>query len=91
MTRVVDRVFAQAQIAAEAGATLISPFAGRITDFFKVKDNKPQGFAPHEDPGVLSVQTIYNYYKSESAVAQRPASSHTNGGAWSTQSTDTRR
>jgi transaldolase len=53
---------AQAQIAAEAGATLISPFAGRITDFYKARDNK-DGYAPHEDPGVLSVQTIYNYYK----------------------------
>jgi len=53
---------AQAQICAEAGATLISPFAGRITDFFKAKDKK-DGYAPHEDPGVISVQTIYNYYK----------------------------
>lgn len=53
---------AQAQIAAEAGATLISPFAGRITDFYKARDNK-DGYVPHEDPGVLSVQTIYNYYK----------------------------
>lgn len=53
---------AQAQIAAEAGATLISPFAGRITDFFKARDKK-DGYPPSEDPGVLSVQAIYNYYK----------------------------
>ena len=53
---------AQAQIAAEAGATLISPFAGRITDFFKAKQNV-DGFKASEDPGVLSVQNIYNYYK----------------------------
>lgn len=52
----------QAQIAAEAGATLISPFAGRITDFFKAKDNRG-GYPASEDPGVISVQKIYNYYK----------------------------
>lgn len=61
---------AQAQIAAEAGCTLISPFAGRITDFFKIKENKPQGFAPSEDPGVLSVQQIYNYYKAHGYKTQ---------------------
>lgn len=53
---------AQAQICAEAGVTLISPFAGRITDFFKAKEKK-DSYAPSEDPGVLSVQQIYNYYK----------------------------
>merc|ERR1711991_978499 len=53
---------AQAQIAAEAKATLISPFVGRITDFFKAKQNV-DGFKPAEDPGVQSVQRIYNYYK----------------------------
>ena len=53
---------AQAQICAEAGATLISPFVGRIFDFFKKQQNV-EGFAAAEDPGVLSVQQIYNYYK----------------------------
>lgn len=53
---------AQAQICAEAGATLISPFVGRITDFFKAKLGV-DGFAAAEDPGVKSVQQIYNYYK----------------------------
>jgi len=50
----------QAAIAGEVGATLISPFAGRITDFFKQKEGK-NSYPPHEDPGVLSVKAIYNY------------------------------
>lgn len=52
----------QAAVAAENGATLISPFAGRITDYFKARD-KVSGYAPAEDPGVISIQKIYNYYK----------------------------
>jgi len=52
----------QAAVAADAGATLISPFVGRITDYYKAKENKTYEAA--EDPGVKSVQTIYNYYKS---------------------------
>jgi len=52
----------QAAACAEAGVTLISPFAGRITDFFKAKQGV-KDFIPHEDPGVISVQQIYNYYK----------------------------
>jgi len=51
----------QAIACAEVGVTLISPFVGRITDFYKAKENK--NFVPSEDPGVLSVRTIYNYYK----------------------------
>ena len=52
---------AQAQACAEAGVFLISPFVGRITDWYA----KAQGrsFAPDEDPGVLSVQSIYRDYK----------------------------
>jgi len=53
---------AQAAVAAENGVTLISPFVGRITDFHKEK-KKVSGFPPAEDPGVISVQNIYNYYK----------------------------
>jgi len=53
---------AQAAACAEAGVTLISPFAGRITDFFKQKDNV-KDYPAEKDPGVLSVQNIYNYYK----------------------------
>jgi len=52
----------QAIAAAEAGAYLISPFVGRIMDWYKVAMKK-DSFAPHEDPGVKSVQTIFNYYK----------------------------
>jgi len=52
----------QAIACAEAGITLISPFAGRITDFYKKRDNK-SSYPPAEDPGVVSVKTIYNYYK----------------------------
>jgi len=52
----------QAQACAEADVTLISPFVGRITDFFKQKDNV-KDYAPSQDPGVLSVQSIYDYYK----------------------------
>ena len=43
-------------------ATLISPFVGRITDYWKAQKGV-EGFAASEDPGVLSVQEIYNYYK----------------------------
>ncbi len=46
---------------AEAKVTLISPFVGRILDWHK--KNAGRDFAPEEDPGVLSVQRIYNYYK----------------------------
>jgi transaldolase len=52
----------QAVACAEVGVTLISPFAGRITDFYKKRDNK-DNYLPAEDPGVLSVKNIYNYYK----------------------------
>lgn len=52
----------QAVACAESGITLISPFVGRITDFFKEKEKKTS-YPVNEDPGVLSVQKIYNYYK----------------------------
>lgn len=51
----------QAVACAEAGVTLISPFVGRILDWYKKKQNRD--FAPAEDPGVLSVTRIYNYLK----------------------------
>merc|ERR1712087_801065 len=53
---------AQAIACAEAGCTLISPFVGRIMDWYK-KSQGVEGFAPAEDPGVMSVTAIYNYYK----------------------------
>jgi len=52
----------QAALCAESNVTLISPFAGRITDFFKAKDGKTS-YPPKEDPGVTSVQSIFHYYK----------------------------
>ncbi len=52
----------QAIACAEAGITLISPFVGRILDWYK-KDTGRDEYASHEDPGVLSVTEIYNYYK----------------------------
>lgn len=52
----------QAIACAENGITLISPFVGRILDWYK-KDTGRESYAPHEDPGVLSVTQIYNYYK----------------------------
>ena len=51
----------QAVHCAESGATLISPFVGRILDWNKARTGRD--YAAHEDPGVQSVQTIYNYYK----------------------------
>src|ERR1700722_7649329 len=52
---------AQAIACAEAKVKLISPFVGRIMDWYKVKEKKD--FAAAEDPGVLSVKEIYAYYK----------------------------
>ena len=52
----------QAIAAAEAKTTLVSPFVGRILDWNKKKFNK-SSYEPNEDPGVLSVTQIYNYYK----------------------------
>ena len=51
----------QAIAAAEAGAFLISPFVGRILDWYKA--NTKKDYAKEEDPGVKSVQQIFNYYK----------------------------
>ncbi len=52
----------QAIEAAEAGSTLISPFVGRITDWFKKAEGK-DGYAPSEDPGVLFVRGVYAAFK----------------------------
>jgi len=53
--------FSQAVACAEAGAFLISPFVGRILDWYKKAEGK--NYEPSEDPGVLSVTEIYQYYK----------------------------
>jgi len=52
----------QAVACAEGGITLISPFVGRILDWYK-KETGRDSYPPAEDPGVVSVTTIYNYYK----------------------------
>jgi transaldolase len=54
--------FAQAVACADAGVTLISPFVGRILDWYRNTDNVA-GYPADEDPGVQSVTRIYNYYK----------------------------
>ena len=51
----------QAVACAEAKIKLVSPFVGRIMDWYKAKEKKE--FAPAEDPGVISVKEIYAYYK----------------------------
>ena len=52
----------QAIACAEAGATLISPFVGRILDWYK-KHEGVKGYAPEDDPGVKSVKEIFDYFK----------------------------
>lgn len=54
--------FAQAVACAEAGVTLISPFVGRIYDWYK-KEGGGKEIPPDQDPGVASVTRIYNYFK----------------------------
>jgi transaldolase len=54
--------FAQAVACAEAGVTLISPFVGRILDWY-IKSTGRASFPGPEDPGVLSVTQIFNYFK----------------------------
>jgi len=54
--------FAQAVACAEAGVTLISPFVGRILDWYK-KSTGRSSYPGPEDPGVVSVSQIFNYYK----------------------------
>ncbi|MGL5288013.1 MAG: transaldolase, partial [Aeromonas sp.] len=53
--------FSQARACAEAGAFLISPFVGRILDWYKAKHHCD--YTACEDPGVVSVTAIYHYYK----------------------------
>ena len=57
--------FAQAQACAEAGVYLISPFVGRILDWYKKSTGRSE-YTAAEDPGVVSVTEIYNYYKAKS-------------------------
>lgn len=55
--------FIQAVACAQAGAFLISPFVGRILDWY-IANTEHSSFPPEQDPGVISVARIYNYYKS---------------------------
>ena len=54
--------FSQAVACAEAGVTLISPFVGRILDWYKASTGR-DSYAGPEDPGVISVTKIFNYFK----------------------------
>jgi transaldolase len=54
--------FNQAAACADAGVFLISPFVGRILDWYKANTDKKE-YTAEEDPGVVSVHHIYNYYK----------------------------
>lgn len=54
--------FAQARACADAGVTLISPFVGRILDWYQAQ-NPEADYSGQQDPGVASVQKIYRYYK----------------------------
>lgn len=70
--------FAQAAACADAGASLISPFVGRIMDWYKAKEGRE--FAPHDDPGVHSVRRIYSYYKTHGYKTIVMAASFRNAG-----------
>ncbi|MGD0251316.1 MAG: transaldolase [Verrucomicrobiota bacterium] len=69
---------AQAVACAEAKARLISPFVGRIMDWYKAREKKD--FAPAEDPGVLSVKEIYGYYKKFGHATEVMGASFRNAG-----------
>lgn len=71
--------FHQAVACAEAGVTLISPFVGRILDWYK-KETGRDGYPPAEDPGVLSVTRIYDYYKKFGHATEVMGASFRNAG-----------
>lgn len=56
--------FEQAQACADVGASLISPFVGRIFDWY-VNNTDKKTYAPAEDPGVISVRNIFQHYKQQ--------------------------
>jgi transaldolase len=58
--------FPQAVAAAEAGVTLVSPFVGRILDWYMKNESDGKPYPAAEDPGVKSVTRIYKYYKKHS-------------------------
>ena len=70
---------AQAAACADAGVQLISPFVGRIMDWYKAVDGV-DGYTPLEDPGVKSVNNIYKYYKKFGYATEIMAASFRNTG-----------
>ncbi|CAI4494874.1 CIC_collapsed_G0020860.mRNA.1.CDS.1 [Saccharomyces cerevisiae] len=68
--------FTQAVACAEANVTLISPFVGRIMDFYKALSGKD--YTAETDPGVLSVKKIYSYYKRHGYATEVMAASFRN-------------
>jgi transaldolase len=68
----------QAIACAEAGVQLISPFVGRILDWYKAATKKD--YAPTEDPGVVSVTEIFNYYKKHGYCTEVMGASFRNKG-----------
>lgn len=70
---------AQAVACAEANVTLISPFVGRIFDWYKKAEGK-DSYPSAEDPGVVSVTSIYNYYKKMGIKTQIMGASFRNSG-----------
>ena len=69
----------QAVACAEAGVRLISPFVGRIFDWYKKAEGR-ESYAPAEDPGVISVTKIFNYYKKHGYQTQVMGASFRNLG-----------
>ncbi|CAP22947.2 Protein CBG01674 [Caenorhabditis briggsae] len=69
--------FEQAVACAESGVTLISPFVGRIMDWF-VKNTDQKAYTRKDDPGVVSVTRIFNYYKKYDYKTQVMAASFRN-------------
>ncbi|CAI4229290.1 unnamed protein product [Auanema sp. JU1783] len=69
--------FEQAVACAQSGVTLISPFVGRIMDWF-VKNTDQKSYDRHDDPGVKSVTRIFNYYKKHGHPTQVMAASFRN-------------
>ena len=70
--------FAQAQMCADAGVTLISPFVGRILDWHKAQGLEVN--SPEDDPGVHSVRRIYRWYKANGYPTQVMGASFRNTG-----------
>jgi transaldolase len=55
--------FVQAVACAQRGIHLISPFPGRVLDYYKTKQGRPAGVDPEDDEGVIAVKQMYDYYK----------------------------